>query len=58
MIPSDLTTAVAAEQIRDQIRRASQSRLAAIARCCRPSAWARAARRAARQAAAPAGCCA
>jgi hypothetical protein len=37
----DITKALAAEQHRDRIRAASQSRLATLARCCRPTAWGR-----------------
>ncbi len=45
MTSLDLTQAVSAEHIRDLRRAAGRSRLSALARCCRPSTWARAARR-------------
>jgi hypothetical protein len=41
----EITKALAAEQHRDRARAASGTWLAALARCCRPTAWARAARR-------------
>lgn len=41
----DITSLVLAERRRDQRREAESARLAAILRCCRPSAWSSAARR-------------
>jgi hypothetical protein len=40
-----LLTVMAAEQTRERLRTAEHSRLAALARCCQPTAWARALRR-------------
>lgn len=40
-----ITRALATEQHHDRTRAASQSWLATLARCCRPTTWARAARR-------------
>ena len=39
------TEALAADHVADLCRQACTSRLAALARCCRPSTWARALRR-------------
>jgi hypothetical protein len=70
MLPFNMTSALASEQIRDRVRGAQQSRLAALARCCRPRTLRPAAhravvelanrlhRRARTAAASPAGCCA
>ena len=67
MTPTTLNAAVAAEHVRDLQRAASASRLAALARCCRPSQLRRAAattagafRSLVRRSAAPssAACCA
>ncbi len=41
MSPLDLNTALATELHRDHERAARASRLAALARCCRDSAWGR-----------------
>lgn len=62
----DITKALAAEQHHDRTRAASESWLAALVRCCRPTAWGRAARRLtnaaldvkSRQRAASVACCA
>jgi RecB family endonuclease NucS len=43
MAPIDVTSALAAEHTRDLTRTAERSRLAALAACCRPAAWGRAA---------------
>jgi hypothetical protein len=40
------TELLAADRSRELRRQAATARLAALARCCRPSAWGRAARRA------------
>jgi hypothetical protein len=45
MLPSDLSARLAAEHVRDLHRVATRSRLIALARCCKPSALAVAARR-------------
>ncbi len=45
MTPMDLSAALAAEHSRDLAREAQASRLAALARCCRPATWRRAAAR-------------
>jgi hypothetical protein len=44
MTPTSITSAVAAEHIGDLREHACSSRMAALAHCCRPSTWARAAR--------------
>ncbi len=44
----DLTRALAAERAADLLWAAEESRLRRLARCCRPAAWRRAARRGAR----------
>jgi hypothetical protein len=41
----DITSAAHAEHRRDLHREASRAVLASVLRCCRPTAWARAARR-------------
>jgi hypothetical protein len=45
MSPLDPTGQLAAETIRERVRLGSAARLAALARCCQPTAWRRAARR-------------
>ncbi len=45
MLSMDLAASVAAERSRDLTRAVETSRLAALARCCRPSTWRRAASR-------------
>jgi hypothetical protein len=42
-----MTEVLAADRSRELRRQAATARLAALARCCQPSAWGRAARRAA-----------
>ena len=46
MRPVDLTSAIAEQQISERIQQARKARLAAIARCCRPSNWKKAITRA------------
>jgi hypothetical protein len=43
MLSMDLATVLAADRSRDLARAAEASRLVALARCCRPSSWRRAA---------------
>ena len=45
MTSPDITSVVLAERRRDQRREADIARLAALLRCCRPSAWRSAVRR-------------
>jgi hypothetical protein len=45
MTSLDLTLAVSGEHTRDLRRAACDSRLTALARCCRPSTWVRVGRR-------------
>jgi hypothetical protein len=68
MTHPDIATALAKAQLHDRLRAAESFRLVALARCCRPTAWRRAAHAAADAAAtmrrrlhpqpAPAVCCA
>ena len=48
MTASQLTELIVADRMAERQRVASASRLAALARCCRPSTWVRAVQRAAR----------
>jgi hypothetical protein len=45
VIAPQITGLIVADRIADRQRHAAAARLAAIARCCRPSTWARTARR-------------
>jgi hypothetical protein len=46
MTPIDLSSALAAEHIRDLQHTADRRRLAVLVRCCQPATWRRAATRA------------